>query len=206
MNPIVLLFLISILAKARTRRDRLKAIMVILTVLAQQQGRVNLAHMRRMARNASDDSLLVHLIAALREEPTGVNDPHNSDMMRRIKKGTEIQFRRMFRVSRLVFEAVLAELSPFLNNGASRNSQQNTPASLKLGVALYFMAHGGDAIHLEAASGLSKSTALKYVHEVAELICTHLTKKWMGKALLEEDGYNKSLIEEFCHHIPFRYC
>ena len=110
MNPIVLLFLISILAKARTRRDRLKAIMVILTVCAQQQGRVNLAHLRRMARHTSDDALLVHLIAALREEPTGVNDPHNSDLMRRIKKGSEIQFRRMFRVSRLVFEAVLAEL------------------------------------------------------------------------------------------------
>jgi hypothetical protein len=39
-------------------------------------------------------------------------------------------------------------------------------AELKIGVAasvaLYFVAHGGDAIHLEAASGLLKATPLKY--------------------------------------------
>ena len=63
----------------------MKAIMVILTVLSQQQGQVILAHLRRMARNTSDDSLVVHLLAALRERPTGVNDPYNSDMMRRIR-------------------------------------------------------------------------------------------------------------------------
>ena len=103
----------------------------------------------------------------------------------------------MFRLSRLVFEAVLAELSPFLTDGRSRNSQQNIPARLKLGVALYYMAHGGDAIHLESASGLSKATALKYVHEVAELICAHLAKKWMGEALLEEDGYMDGCRERF---------
>jgi hypothetical protein len=41
------------------------------------------------------------------------------------------------------------------------------------------MACGGDAIHLEAASGLSKAAALKYLHEVTvlpltELICKQL--------------------------------
>ena len=149
MNPILLLLLlISIIAKARTRRDRLKATLVILAVLSQQQGRAKLANLRRYkARNTSDDSLVVHLLAALREEPTGVNDPHTSDIMKKIRKGNEIQFRQMFRVSRLVFEAVLAELSPFLNDDTSRNHQQNIPARLKLGVALYYMAHGGDAIH-----------------------------------------------------------
>ena len=83
------------------------------------------------------------------------------------------------------------------DNGSSRNHQQDIPAHLKLGVALYFMAHAGDAVHLEAASGLSKATALKYVHEVAELICTHLTKKFMSKALLEEDGYMDGCRERF---------
>jgi hypothetical protein len=73
----------------------------------------------------------------------------------------------------------------------------NIPAGLKLGVALYYMVHGGDAIHLEAASWLSKLTALKYLHEVAELICTHLTQKWIGKALLEEDGYMDGCRERF---------
>ncbi len=103
----------------------------------------------------------------------------------------------MFRVSRLAFEAVLEELSPFLTDGRFRNSQQNIPACLKLGVALYCMAHCGDAIHLESASGLSKATALKYVHEGAELICAHLTKKGMGEALLEEDGYMDGCRERF---------
>ncbi len=60
---------------------------------------------------------------------------------------------------------------------------------MKLGIALYYMAHGGDAMHLEAASGLSKATALKYVHQVADLICTHLTKTWMGETLLKDDGF-----------------
>jgi hypothetical protein len=55
------------------------------------------------------------------------------------------------------------------------------------------MADSGNAIHLEAASGLSKATALKYVHQVANLMCTHLTKKWMGEALLKDDGYMESL-------------
>ena len=96
MNPILLLFLISILAKARTRRDRLKATLVILAVLSQQQGHAKLANLRRMVRNTSDDSLVVQLLAALREEPTGVNDPRTSDIMRKIIKGNEVQFRRMF--------------------------------------------------------------------------------------------------------------
>ena len=70
MNPILLLFLILILAKARTRRDRLKATLVIMAVLSQQQGHANLANLRRMVRNTSDDSVVVHLLAALSEEPT----------------------------------------------------------------------------------------------------------------------------------------
>ena len=101
MNPILLLFLILILAKARTRRDRLKATLVILAVLSQQQGHAKLANLRRMVRNTSDDSLVVQLLAALREEPTGVNDPRTSDIMRKIIKGNEVQFRRMFRESHL---------------------------------------------------------------------------------------------------------
>ena len=80
----------------------------------------------------------------------------------------------------------------------SCNSEQNISARLKLGIAPYYMAHCGDAIHLEAASGLSKATALKYVHQVAELICTHLTKKLMGETLLKDDGYMEGCRERFC--------
>jgi hypothetical protein len=51
---------------------------------------------------------------------------------------------------------------------------QLAQSRLKLGAALYYMAHGGHAFHLESASGLSKPTALKYVHEVADLFCSKL--------------------------------
>jgi hypothetical protein len=45
-----------------------------------------------MAHGTSSDELVVHLLAALREEPTGVNDPHYFDLIRRIMKGNEKQF------------------------------------------------------------------------------------------------------------------
>ena len=111
-------------------------------------------------------------------------------------RGNELQFRRMFRVFRRVFEALLDELEPFLHDGRSRNSQQNVPACLKLGVALYYMAHGGDAIHLEAASGLSKANALKYVHEAALsprgevtlFLCCEVALSRRGKVALSPRG------------------
>ncbi len=90
MNPIALVFLISLLAKARTRREKLKLAMLIMTVLSQQQGHTNL---RRMARSTSSDDLVVHLLACLREEPTGVHEPFNSDIFRKILRGNERQFR-----------------------------------------------------------------------------------------------------------------
>ena len=70
----------------------------------------------------------------------------------------------MFRLSRKVFDTILEVLSPFLSDGMSRNHHKTYQQVLKLGVALYCFAHSGDSFHLEAASGLSKPTALKYVH------------------------------------------
>ena len=149
------------------------------------------------------DHLLPYLFASFRESPTGDLDPLHSSINLRIKYGTEKRFKKMFRLSRKVFNTILEVLSPFLNDGMSRNHQQNVSASLKLGVALYCFAHGGDSFHLEAASGLSRPTALKYVHQVAELICTKLGPHWMGPALLEqgartfEEGYMESNSERF---------
>ncbi len=65
MNPIILLFLILILSKARTRRDRLKATLVILAVLSQQQGHAKLANLRRMVRNTSEHSIWIILATAV---------------------------------------------------------------------------------------------------------------------------------------------
>jgi hypothetical protein len=49
-----------------------------------------------MASTACSDAVVVHLFAFLRGEPTGVNDPHNADIIRIIVKVNEKQFRPMF--------------------------------------------------------------------------------------------------------------
>ena len=78
-----------------------------MTVLSQQQGHhpghATMTNLRRMTRSTSSDDIVVHLLASLREEPTGLNDPFNSDILRKILRGNEKQFRRMFRLSCLVF-------------------------------------------------------------------------------------------------------
>jgi hypothetical protein len=63
-----------------------------MTDIAQQNGHANAANLRTMARTTSSDDLVVHLLASLREEPTGVNDSHNSALIRRILWGDEKQF------------------------------------------------------------------------------------------------------------------
>ena len=188
----------------------MKVSLVILTLMLQQQvphanTLINAGNIRRMVRSADSDTLAVHLLAMLREEPSGALDPHNSTMLRIIMKGHEKEFRRMFRLSRNVFEAVFHEISPFLREGNSYNRQQNIPARMKLGIALYYMAHGGDAAHLECSSGLTKATALKYVHQVAALICSQLAGKWMGESLLKEDGYMEGCRERFRLRNGFPY-
>ena len=80
MNPIILMFLLSVLAKARTRRDRMKVSMVIMTLMLQQQvphanRLINAVNIRRMAtmvcsHGADSDTLAVHLLAMLREDPS----------------------------------------------------------------------------------------------------------------------------------------
>jgi hypothetical protein len=89
----------------------------------------------------------------------------------------------MFRLSRPAFEALATDLSPWMKSGKSRNKSQNLIARMKIGIALYFFAHGGSGHNLGAVSGLKKNTALKYVHQVAKLITTKLSHKWMGDGI-----------------------
>ena len=79
----------------------------------------------------------------------------------------------------------------------SPNRQQNVSATPKLGEALYFFAHGGDCFYLESASGLSKAQPLKYVCQLADLICIKLAPQCLGPALLEQDCYIESNRERF---------
>jgi hypothetical protein len=54
----------------------------------------------------------------------------------------------MFRLSRPVFLASSQDLSPCLKHCRSRNSRKNVPAEKKIGIAQYYMAHGGDGVNL----------------------------------------------------------
>ncbi len=66
----------------------------------------------------------------------------------------------------------LKKILLFQEDGNSLSSKQYIPSRMKLGIALYYMAHYGDAIHFGVASGLSKATALKYLHQVAAHLFT----------------------------------
>jgi hypothetical protein len=98
--------------------------------------------------------------------PDGLFDGYESVIELYIRKANPEKFRAAFRVSRKIFEALLQALSPFIKDGKSRNSSQNVTAPVKLGIALYYMAHGMDGDVLGGAAGLEKRTASKYLHEV----------------------------------------
>ena len=109
-----------------------------------------------------------------RATPSGASDPHNSPIARMIEFGGEEEFKRMFRLTRPVFKSLVIELSKWIKPGRSYNPSQNLSPDIKIGIALYYMAHGGDGVTLGHASGLRNSSALKYLHQVAELIVTKI--------------------------------
>ena len=94
--------------------------------------------------------------------------------------GNEEEFRRMFRLSRTVFAALVTELCPWIKSGASRDRTQNRSVEAKLGIALYLWRMGGNGFTLGVAAGLNKNTALKYLHEVTAPI-TATRDKSLGK-------------------------
>ena len=84
-----------------------------------------------------------------------------------------------------------------LKDGRSRNGRKNVEARVKVGIALFYMAHGGDGISLGAMSGLKNNSALKYLHEVSEVISTHIAPKWMVHGLLNSPGYMEKVRSRF---------
>ncbi len=68
----------------------------------------------------------------------------------------------MFRLSRNIFESLFQDLSPWIKDGRSKNGRQNVEARVKVGITLYYMAHGGDGINLGCMSGLKNDSELKY--------------------------------------------
>ena len=89
--------------------------------------------------------------------------------------GSEAEFRRMFRLSRTVFAALVVELSPCITSGRSRNGDQIVTAKAKIVIALYVMAHGGSGFTLRVAAKLKTNTALKYLHD-SRGICSNRRK------------------------------
>ena len=83
---------------------------------------------------------------------------------------------------------LLQDLSLWIKDRLSKNGRQNVEARVKVGITLYYMAHGGDGINLGCMSGLKNNSALKYLHQVTETICTHLAPKWMGNSHLNRSG------------------
>ena len=61
-----------------------------------------------------------------------------SKIARVTQKGREFKINAMFRLSKHVFLSSVRSL----DNGHSRNQKQSIPASVKVGIALYYMAHG----------------------------------------------------------------
>ena len=58
---------------------------------------------------------------------------------------SEAEFRRIFRLPRTVFAALVVELSPWTTSGRSRNGDQNVTSeeNIEIDLYYYFMAHGG---------------------------------------------------------------
>lgn len=93
-------------------------------------------------------SLLRSSIRRGRIRNSTTNEISKANILRVIKDGSDTDFKDMFRLSRPVFLALLHDLSPWLKDGRSRNSRKNVPAEMKIGIALYYMAHGGDGKNL----------------------------------------------------------
>jgi hypothetical protein len=65
-----------------------------------------------------------------------------------INHGKDHKIKAMFRLSKPVFHTLVWKLRLWLEDGQSRNQRQNLPAAVKVGIALYYMAHGGSEKNL----------------------------------------------------------
>jgi hypothetical protein len=198
-------FLLLINAAAMEEDDFERSVLLFLaTIISQQETTI------RVPPIFPSRIPLLRLLMLMSQQqrraiPSGANDPHNSPISRMIDFGNDEEFKCMFRLTRSVFESLVRDLSTWINHGRSPNPSQNLAPEIKIGIALYFMAHGGDGVTLGHASGLKKSTALKYLHQVAGLIVTKIAKKWIGEGLFRSyPQYFANLHQRFesCRGVP----
>ncbi len=97
------------------------------------------------------------------------------------------QFRDKFRVSRAVFNAIVEGVSHRVTDSECLNPALRAPASFKVAVCLYHLAHGGSFVNTADAAGIGVSTVHKYVTEVCTAIVTGpLRRKYVRLPTVEE--------------------
>jgi hypothetical protein len=131
MNPVVFVMICFAMARARNTRDCMKLFMIAMTLMSMQDT-------ERMPfsswsppnyQNQTRRSIGFYLLSGLRNALTGDLDHQQCPLINTIEQGSDQDFRRMFRVSRLVFAAILNELSADLQDGMSRNRGRNSSVS-----------------------------------------------------------------------------
>jgi hypothetical protein len=152
--------------------------------------RINISRRASAQIKTRRKAMLMNLLLwySQRTIPDGLYEDHESLIELLIRKANPDKFRAAFRVSREIFDALVRALSPFITDGKSKNSAQNVTAPVKLGIALYFMAHGMDGDVLGGAAGLERHTALKYLHQDVYVICSELSKDWIGDGIGTGNG------------------
>jgi hypothetical protein len=110
-------------------------------------------------------------------------DPHTSPLYRTLAMGSNSEFKRMFCMSRTLFESLCAELEPYIPDGRSLNARQNLSTRFKVAIAFYYFEHGVSLDVPGDVCGLNSKTASYYVNIVADFIGVVIGPKWMGADL-----------------------
>ena len=149
MTSLQLLSLFVALHKARTRKEKFKAVCATMSFQSHQ---MEVPVFRSISIHPSHDPFIPHLLASLRQSPTGDLDPLHSAINLRILYRTEKRFKEMFRLSRNVFETVLNVLSPYLIDGVNRTTltQQAVPRRL----TVHTIALGKDSVFSTCAGAV----------------------------------------------------
>jgi hypothetical protein len=89
-----------------------------------------------------------------------------------IETGDETTYRLNFRVSKETFDMITTKLqnAGYVKTNAARNRAACQTAAFKIGVCMYFLAHGkGDAKVVGDAAGIGASTVRSYVRPAREI-------------------------------------
>jgi hypothetical protein len=119
--------LLALLATEDDEYERLRIVIGIITIFMQSQHLKRIINQRNKALALKSAALL-----SLRNDPSGAHTWEKSAIYSMIyNKPHHFEFKRMFRMSRSAFEALVTDLSPWIKSGKSRNRRQNLSARMK---------------------------------------------------------------------------